>query len=256
MEVNPAPDVSRAELDFDYRWPRPVAIYGMNSKIHSLIGDIEAVNDANLDMGREERCGCPEVIFGSGKTLEQLVTISRAFIARGQNVLATRLDPGTGEALHQEMGCGSYNELGRSYLHFENTPKTRSGLVGVVTAGTADLPVAEEALCTLAFQGVPSLRIPDVGVAGIGRVLARCDDLRRCDVLIVAAGMEGALPSVIGGLVACPVIAVPTSVGYGASLGGIAALLGMLNSCASGVTVVNIDNGFGAACAAGRIIGS
>jgi pyridinium-3,5-biscarboxylic acid mononucleotide synthase len=228
----------------------------MNEQLQSLIGDIESVNDANLDMAREARCGCPEVIFGSGKTLEQLLTISRAFIERGQNVLATRLDPDVGEALREGLGCGSYNELGRSFLHIVKPPVTRSGLVGVVTAGTADLPVAEEALCTLAFQGIPSLRIPDVGVAGIGRVLARCDDLRRCDVLIVAAGMEGALPSVIGGLVSCPVIAVPTSVGYGASLGGLAALLGMLNSCASGVTVVNIDNGFGAACAAGRIIGS
>ena len=227
----------------------------MDESLRVLIDDIESVKDANLDMAREARCGCPEVIFGAGKTLEQLVTICRAFIARGQNVLATRLEADVGAALCDEMGCGSYSDLSRCYMHVLAPPEKRDALVGVVTAGTSDLSVAEEALCTLAFQGIPCLRIPDVGVAGIGRVLKRCDDLRRCDVLIVCAGMEGALPSVVGGLVSCPVIAVPTSVGYGASLGGLAALLGMLNSCASGVTVVNIDNGFGAANAAGRIIG-
>jgi NCAIR mutase (PurE)-related protein len=233
-----------------------VAPFAMDTELKALIDDIESLADANLDMAREARCGCPEVIFGAGKTPEQLLAITRAFVERGQNVLATRLDPGVGEALQAEMGCGSYEPLARCYLHLIQPPPQREALVGVVTAGTSDLSVAEEAICTLTLQGIPSLRIADVGVAGIGRVLARTDDLRRCDVLIVAAGMEGALPSVVGGLVARPVIAVPTSVGYGASLGGIAALLGMLNSCAAGVTVVNIDNGFGAACAAGRIIGT
>jgi NCAIR mutase (PurE)-related protein len=210
---------------------------------------------ASVDHHRALRQGFPEVIFGQGKTPEQVVGIAERIEARGDGVLATRVSPEAAEALAARFPSVELNPLGRTAFLAPREPVSRTvrGTVLVVTAGTSDLPVAEEAAVTAAAFGNPVERLTDVGVAGIHRLLSRADRLREAAVVIVAAGMEGALPSVVGGLVAVPVIAVPTSVGYGASFGGIAALLGMLNSCASGVTVVNIDNGFGAAVAASRI---
>lgn len=205
------------------------------------------------DVERERRIGFPEVIYSPGKTDEQLRTVARALFAAHPNVLATRATPAQAALLREVDARVSYNELGRvAYLHLDQTLRGR-GEIAVVSAGTTDIPVAEEAACTAEVMGNAVRRIFDVGVAGIHRVLKRRDEIEACEVVIVCAGMEGALPSVVGGLTSRPVIAVPTSVGYGASFQGVAALLGMLNSCAPGVTVVNIDNGFGAAYAASRI---
>lgn len=210
---------------------------------------------ASVDHHRALRQGFPEVVFGQGKTPEQVTAIAERIAARGDGFLATRLGADAAETLAARLPGIELNPLGRTAYLAPREPVSRSvrGTVLVVTAGTSDLPVAEEAAVTAAAFGNPVERLTDVGVAGIHRLLARGERLRSASVVIVVAGMEGALPSVVGGLVAVPVIAVPTSVGYGASFGGIAALLGMLNSCASGVTVVNIDNGFGAAAAASRI---
>ena len=211
---------------------------------------------ARLDHHRALRQGHPEVVFGPGKTPAQLVEIGRRFADRGDGFLVTRLEEGEGRAaLLDAFPEGELNEQGRTFLlpaADPATPKVR-GPVLVVTGGTGDIPVAEEAAVTAGAFGNPTERLYDVGVAGIHRVLGETTRLRRAAVVIVVAGMEGALPSVVGGLVGTPVIAVPTSVGYGAAFGGLAPLLGMLNSCAAGVTVVNIDNGFGAAVAATRI---
>jgi NCAIR mutase (PurE)-related protein len=202
---------------------------------------------------RERRIGFPEVIYGPGKTDEQLRTVARALFAAHANVLATRVSPEQAAVLRELDEAVRYNEAGRvAYLHRDRSLRGR-GEVAVVAAGTTDVPVAEEAACTAEVMGNAVRRIYDVGVAGIHRVLQRREEIEACEVVIVCAGMEGALPSVVGGLTSRPVIAVPTSVGYGASFHGLAALLGMLNSCAPGVTVVNIDNGFGAAYAASRI---
>jgi NCAIR mutase (PurE)-related protein len=216
---------------------------------------IEALPFASLDHLRPATQGHQEVILCSGKTAEQVVAIAVRLAAAGGEFLATRADPTQAAALAQAFPRALVNELGRTvYLPPEPEPEpTGRGTILVVTAGTADLPVAEEAAVTARALRNRVERLTDVGVAGIHRVLTKTDLLRQAAVIIVVAGMEGALPSVVGGLVKVPVIAVPTSVGYGASFGGIAALLGMLNSCASGVTVVNIDNGFGAAAAASRI---
>jgi NCAIR mutase (PurE)-related protein len=194
-------------------------------------------------------------VFGQGKTPEQISAIADRIAARGDGFLATRLDADAAEMLAAQLPAVELNTLGRTAYLAPAEPVARKsrGSVLIVTAGTSDLPVAEEAAVTAAAFGNPVERLTDVGVAGIHRLLSRTDLLRSAAVVLVVAGMEGALPSVVGGLVAVPVIAVPTSVGYGASFGGLAALLGMLNSCASGVTVVNIDNGFGAAVAASRI---
>lgn len=210
---------------------------------------------ATIDHHRALRHGFPEVIFGQGKTPEHLAAIAARIAERGDGVLATRVSPEGFAALSAVLPAIELNELGRTaYLPpAEPVERRVRGAILVVTAGTSDLPVAEEAAVTARAFGSPVERLTDVGVAGIHRILAAGDVLQRAAVVIVVAGMEGALPSVVGGLVQAPVIAVPTSVGYGASLGGMAALLGMLNSCASGVTVVNIDNGFGAAAAASRI---
>ena len=209
---------------------------------------------ARLDHNRLLRQGQPEVVYGPGKTVPQLLEICRRFHARGDGFLVTRLGPEGVEALVSAFPEGDANPLGRTFHVASDaaTPKVR-GTVLVVTGGTGDLPVAEEAAVTAAAMGNPVERLADVGVAGIHRVLSQLPTLRDAAVVIVVAGMEGALPSVVGGLVGAPVIAVPTSVGYGASFQGLAPLLGMLNSCAAGITVVNIDNGFGAACAATRI---
>ncbi len=216
---------------------------------------------ATLDHDREARQGFPEVIFGEGKTSEDLASIAKQLFERSGRLLATRASAEQYAKVLEVIAEAKYNARGRC-IFIEPEPSKiaqsfRSATIALVCAGTSDIPVVEEAATTLAVAGVGHvLRIYDVGVAGIHRVLSREEELQTADVVIVVAGMEGALPSVVGGLVKCPVIAVPTSIGYGASFGGLAALLGMLNSCASGLTVVNIDNGFGAAMAAIRIIGS
>ncbi|MDQ3675037.1 MAG: nickel pincer cofactor biosynthesis protein LarB [Gemmatimonadota bacterium] len=215
---------------------------------------VECLPFASIDHHRALRQGFPEVILAAGKTAEQVVAIAERIEARGDGVLTTRVPPETQRALRERFPDIEINEVARTgYILPSMPPAQGRGTVAIVTAGTSDLPVAEEAAVTARALGDAVARLNDVGVAGIHRVLARGEALAEAAVVIVVAGMEGALPSVIGGLVRCPVIAVPTSVGYGASFGGIAALLGMLNSCASGVTVVNIDNGFGAAYAASRI---
>ena len=206
---------------------------------------------AQVDHHRHLRQGMPEMIFGEGKTTEQIIAITAAMSERGSSVLVTRLEKGRADQVLSVFPAATYHHEARC-LTLENQPTEQRGrgTILVVSAGTSDIPVAAEAMVTAQFLGNQVEQIYDVGVAGIHRLLARSEQLAAAAVIIVVAGMEGALPSVVGGLVDKPVIAVPTSVGYGASFGGIAALLGMLNSCASGVTVVNIDNGFGAACAA------
>lgn len=215
----------------------------------------ESLGFATVDHHRALRQGYPEVIYGEGKTPEQVVAIAARLIAHGHPALVTRTDAATRQALRDRFPECITNELGRTVRIGTLSPVSKRAEILIITAGTSDLPVAEEAAETAIAMGNTVERLNDVGVAGIHRLLSQGDALTRAAVVIVVAGMDGALPSVVGGLVACPVIAVPTSVGYGASLGGLAALLTMLNSCASGVTVVNIDNGFGAAAAATRIVG-
>lgn len=215
----------------------------------------EDLGFAKLDHHRALRNGFPEVVFGQGKTPEQVVGIATRLAAAGGNVLVTRLAPEAGEALARAVpGIVHHREARLAVLHQQEVPAPPDGPVLVVSAGTADLPVAEEAALCAEVMGNAVERLWDVGVAGIHRLLAQRERLWRAAVIIVVAGMEGALPSVVGGLVQVPVVAVPTSVGYGANLGGLAALLGMLNTCAAGVVVVNVDNGFGAAAAATRIV--
>jgi len=215
---------------------------------------IESLSFATIDHHRALRQGYPEVILGQGKTTGQIVAIAERIAAHGDGFLVTRAAPDALTALEGGFPALEVNLVGRcAYLPpNEPTPRGR-GTILIVTAGTSDLPVAEEASVTAGALGNTVERLTDVGVAGIHRVLSGAEALTRAAVVIVIAGMDGALPSVVGGLVSRPVIAVPTSVGYGASFGGIAALLAALNSCAAGVTVVNIDNGFGAAVAASRI---
>lgn len=220
-----------------------------------LSGALENLGHTVVDHDRAGRTGAGEVVFGSGKTAAQIHDIVGALVQRGTNALVTRLDADKYAAL-DALGlpdAALYHE-GAHLLQCTVTPPAEAAThVAVVTAGTSDLGVAEEAALTAEFFGNPVERIFDVGVAGLHRLLSRLDDLRRARVLVVVAGMEGALPSVVGGLVDKPVIAVPTSVGYGAAFDGVAALLGMLTSCASGVAVVNIDNGFGAGFLANTI---
>ncbi len=220
--------------------------------VHS--GDVASVA-ARLDHHRELRVGFPEVVFSEGKTTEQVLQICARLAATGSGFLATRANEEQRAALAHAHAHATVNDLARTvHLAAESGWSSKKlGTILIVTAGTSDIPVAEEAAVTARAFGNPVEQLYDVGVAGIHRLFRESEALANAAVIIVVAGMEGALPSVVGGLVAVPVIAVPTSVGYGASFGGIAALLGMLNSCASGVTVVNIDNGFGAACAATRI---
>lgn len=224
-------------------------------KLDELERLIEQLPFAQIDHLRPATQGHQEVIFCLGKTPEQVVGIAERLDAKSGSFLATRADEPQRRALAARFPRAEVNELGRTvFLPPDPEPEpTGRGTVLIVTAGTSDLPVAEEAAVTARALKNRVARLTDVGVAGIHRILTQTDVLREAGVVIVVAGMEGALPSVVGGLVKAPVIAVPTSVGYGASFGGIAALLGMLNSCASGVTVVNIDNGFGAAAAASRI---
>jgi pyridinium-3,5-biscarboxylic acid mononucleotide synthase len=209
---------------------------------------------ATVDHHRHLRVGFPEVVFGQGKTAEQIAAIVAELASTGANVLATRVAVEQADAVLSRLPKARYEEVARCLVVEQNPWADRGvGTVVVVTAGTSDLAVAEEALVTLRLFGNRTERVHDVGVAGVHRTLARLPVLRSAEVLVVCAGMEGALPSLVAGLVDRPVIAVPTSVGYGASFGGVAALLAMLSSCAAGVTVVNIDNGFGAAYAASVI---
>lgn len=213
----------------------------------------EAAGDVTIDHDRRRRTGAAEVIYGEHKTPEQILTAFEALRARGEDVLVTRVAADKFAALEGKVGEARYHPTARAITCKSSGRSPAPTTVAVVTAGTSDAPVAEEAAVTCEFYDTPVTRISDVGVAGLHRLLARLPALREAKVLIVVAGMEGALPSVVGGLVDKPVIAVPTSVGYGASFGGVAALLGMLNSCASGVCVVNIDNGFGAGFLASQI---
>jgi len=210
------------------------------------------IGHTKIDHHRTLRNGFPEVIYGAGKTPQQIAEIFQAMMSRG-NVLITRASTEAADAVKEITPDVEYKPLSKT-LTYKKTPiKYRAGKILIVTAGTSDLPVAEEALVTADILGNRAELISDVGVAGIHRLFGSLDRIREASVVIVVAGMEGALASVVGGMVDIPLIAVPTSVGYGAAFEGIAALLGMLTSCASGISVVNIDNGFGAACAATRI---
>ncbi|NCC83026.1 MAG: nickel pincer cofactor biosynthesis protein LarB [Clostridia bacterium] len=208
---------------------------------------------AHVDIHRGERSGFSEVIYGEGKTPEQVLEIATQIFRNSRQVLITRITAAHVEAMRARFPKVVYHETARCLTLVREALPKRPLPIAVLCAGTSDLPVAEEAAVTAEIMGNEVIRLYDVGVAGIRRLLGNLGKLRKASVLVVVAGMEGALPSVVAGLVSKPVIAVPTSVGYGASLGGIAALLGMLNSCGSGVTVVNIDNGFGAAYAASQI---
>jgi NCAIR mutase (PurE)-related protein len=208
---------------------------------------------AKVDHHRELRKGFPEVVFGPGKTDDQIVKISREIVRRGGNLLVTRIGEPTFRKLKRALPKVRYNPHARAAVLLHRPPAPGKGLVVVMTAGTSDIPVGEEAAVTCELMGNEVDRVYDVGVAGLHRLLGEYDKLRRARVVVVAAGMEGALPSVVAGLVSVPVVAVPTSIGYGASFQGLAALLAMLNSCPGGVGVVNIDNGFGAGCLASLI---
>jgi NCAIR mutase (PurE)-related protein len=210
---------------------------------------------ATIDHHRALRQGVPEVILGERKTAEQIAAIASEIARAGQNVLVTRLDADKARLVAEVLPSFRYLEVARvGLLEVRDIVARAGGPVAVVTAGTSDMPVAEEAYETLRAVGIAATRVYDVGVAGIHRFLSRAPELTRAAAVIVVAGMEGALPSVVGGLVAAPIIAVPTSVGYGTALGGFTALFSMLTSCAAGVTVVNIDSGFGAAMAVHRIL--
>jgi pyridinium-3,5-biscarboxylic acid mononucleotide synthase len=218
----------------------------------------EEMGFAKIDHHRALRTGMPEVIFAEGKTTEQVVAIFSRMAQAGGNVLATRASREVFDAVHahesrDQAPRAEYHPIARAITLNQASATPGTGIIAVVCAGTSDLPIAEEAAVTARLLGNTVELIADVGVAGIHRLLAQKDSLQSARVLIVCAGMEGALPTVVGGMVNAPVIAVPTSVGYGASFGGVAALLGMLNSCAPNVSVVNIDNGFGAASIASLI---
>lgn len=214
---------------------------------------IDEMGFATIDTDRLKRTGMPEVIYGSGKTVEQVTKIAERMYQNKIDILATRITKEMAESVQQVIPDANYNELARTITYkFSNTVNDK-GYIAVVAAGTSDMPVAEEAAETARFLNNEVKTIYDVGVAGIHRLFHKLDLIRNARVIIVVAGMEGALASVVGGLVDKPVIGVPTSIGYGANFQGLSALLSMLNSCASGVSVVNIDNGFGAACQASLI---
>ena len=233
---------------------------GLDAAVEVLArAPVEALGHTALDAHRAVRTGVPEVIYGAGKSAGQVVDIVRALLARGQDALATRLDPDKGDQVARTLRDDGARDVAWhpacGVLVARAGAQAREGIgrIGVVSAGTSDRAVALEAVVVAEALGNCVVQIEDVGIAGVHRVLGRLDDLRSCRVLIVVAGMDGALPGLVAGLVRAPVIAVPTSVGYGASFGGIAALLTMLNACAPGVSVVNIDNGFGAAYQASLI---
>jgi NCAIR mutase (PurE)-related protein len=208
---------------------------------------------AKVDHHREILKGSPEIVYGLGKTPEQIVGISREIIRKGSNLLVTRVEPDVYARIKGRLKGAAYNPQARTVTLVRRPAPAGRGKIAVITAGTSDIPVAEEAAVTAEFLGNEVVRIFDVGVAGLHRLLDQCGRIREARVVITVAGMEGALPSVVAGLVRVPVLAVPTSVGYGASFKGLAALLAMLNSCPGGVGVVNIDNGFGAAYLASLI---
>ena len=218
----------------------------------SQLEGIDDIGFASLDLSRNKRNGFPEIIYGEGKTKEQIEKIIESLEKENLPVLATRVDSEKGQYLLEKIPHGFYYETARAFV-VNPSPIHSEYYIAVVTAGTSDMPVAEEAAITAETFGNPVKRIYDVGVAGIHRLFNRLDDIRGASVVIVIAGMEGALVSVVAGLVDVPVIAVPTSVGYGSNLQGLTTLMSMLTSCASGVTVVNIDNGFGAAYFASMI---
>lgn len=213
----------------------------------------ENLGYATVDHHRAIRVGLPEVIFGKGKTAEQVAGIASKLLERAANVLATRTTPEAYEMVRANFPDAEYFPLSGALRVWRDRSPRGKGKLAIVSAGTTDLPVAQEAAVTAEIMGNEVVQVHDVGVAGIHRLFGNFDRLKEARVIVVCAGMEGALPSAVGGLVSCPVIAVPTSVGYGASFNGVAALLGMLNSCASNVTVVNIDNGFGAGYVASLI---
>lgn len=214
---------------------------------------VKDLGHTRLDTHREVRCGGPEVVYGAGKTPEQIADIAAAILEHHERLLVTRISPEAAELVKKRVPRAIHCSLSRTLRVEPVGGMELHGRVLVVCAGTSDLPVAEEAAITARMHGANVETLRDVGVAGIHRLLAHVDQLRSANALVVVAGMEGALPSVVGGLVDKPLIAVPTSVGYGASFGGLSALLTMLNSCAAGVGVVNIDNGFGAGILAARI---
>ncbi|GIP40805.1 1-(5-phosphoribosyl)-5-amino-4-imidazole-carboxyl ate carboxylase [Paenibacillus sp. J31TS4] len=238
--------VQAGELDL------PVA----KTRLEALWQDrrVDDLGFAQLDLEREQRVGFPEVVFGEGKTREQILAILQRLVLHADRVLATRVDADKAEWIVPQLAGAVYHPEARAVTWFKQTRlRVHPGYVAVVCAGTSDLPVAEEAALTAECMGSHVERVYDVGVAGIHRLFRRLDVIRGANAVVVAAGMEGALASVVGGLVSVPVIAVPTSIGYGASFQGLAALLSMLNACAPGISVVNIDNGFGAGYNAGLI---
>lgn len=211
---------------------------------------------ARIDLERQRRCGYPEVIFGDGKPVEALLRIVETLRVADQDCLVTRVNDAQSGALLDAYPFAEQDRLGRTFWLKSTRHQQAPGLVAIVTAGTADLPVAHEAAATARAMGVQTDVIADIGVAGLHRLLSQMERIRKAEIVIVVAGMEASLPSVVGGLVPCPVIAVPTSVGYGSHFGGLAALLGMLNSCAANVSVVNIDAGFKAGYIASLILRS
>ncbi|MGO4886656.1 nickel pincer cofactor biosynthesis protein LarB [Anaerobacillus sp. MEB173] len=224
------------------------------SEAYDSLKGYEDLGYVKIDHHRTKRKGFPEVIYGEGKTTEQMIGIFTHLIEKHDTVLATRIDGEKGQAVMEAIPDVRYDLVSRTLLYRKTEQKPlHSRPIGILCAGTTDLPVAEEAAITARAMGNEVKRFYDVGVAGIHRLFDQLEDIKSCSVLIVIAGMEGALPSVVGGLVNQPIIAVPTSVGYGANFQGLAPLLTMLNSCASGVSVVNIDNGFGAAYSASLI---
>ena len=236
------------------------AVKGGSLEIESALGTLSTLpfsdlGYARVDHHRALRQGIAEVVLAEGKVPEHIIGIVQRLIEAGDNVLVTRLVGRAAELLQEAVPTLSYSVLARTASLVQRPIVERPGKpVAIVTAGTSDIPVAEEAFETLRMFGIPSQRFFDVGVAGIHRLLGHLDALNAAPAVIVVAGMEGALPSVVGGLIGAPIVAVPTSVGYGTALHGFTALFGMLTSCASGITVVNIDNGFGAAMAVGRML--
>ena len=224
----------------------------IEAAINQLKG-YEDLGHSRVDIQREDRNGAAEVIFGQGKTAPHIIEIMGSLQKAGENCLVTRIDEATAAKIQSAYPTADYSPLARLLQLRVKPSEPVSHKIAIVCAGTSDLPVAEEARLTAEFFGNPVESFYDTGVAGLHRLLNSLERIRECRVVVVVAGMEGALPSVVGGLVKAPVIAVPTSVGYGASFGGLSALLGMLNSCASGLSVVNIDNGFGAGFLANRI---
>jgi pyridinium-3,5-biscarboxylic acid mononucleotide synthase len=220
-------------------------------RVHHL--PYEDLGFAKVDHHRELRHGMPEVVFAQGKTPDQVIAIAQSLLETSQNVLITRADRPCAQTVLENLPGGEYFPLSRAIRFWRDRTLQGKGAIAVVCAGTSDIPVAEEAQITAEVMGNRVVAIHDIGVAGFHRLLQNREKLLEARVVVVCAGMEGALPSAVGGMVSCPVIAVPTSVGYGASFHGLAALLGMLNSCASNVTVVNIDNGFGAGYVASLI---